>query len=434
MSSIQNRAIHRTTLGNGLTVIAVENPMADIIAARIFVKAGGLWEDCQHSGLAHLLMAVLTRGTDQFSALEIAEQVESMGASLGADAASDYCLLSLKSVSADFADLFQLASHLLRYPSFPDSEIELERRLTLQAIRSQREQPYSIAFNQLRKAMYPDHPYGVSGLGTEATVAHLSQVDLQQYHQAFFRPDNVVVTIVGRISASEAIALVEKGLGDWQAPASPLPALQLQQVQSHPQQVVTAQQTHQAIVMLAYLAPPVQAASYAALKLLSSYLGNGLSSRLFVELREKRGLAYEVSSFYPTRLESSQFVTYLGTAPENTAIALQGLEHEVARLCHEPLSPAELQAAKNKLLGQYALGKQTNAQIAQVLGWYEALGLGVDFDLAFQEQITAVTAEAAEAAAQHFLTLPYISLVGPDEAIALTGSSNAQLSRTPVHE
>jgi predicted Zn-dependent peptidase len=175
--------------------------------------------------------------------------------------------------------------------------------------------------------------------------------------------------------------------------------------------------------MLGYLAPPVRDGAsstvrdYSVLKLINTYLGNGLSSRLFVELREKRGLAYEVSAFYTTRLDPAQFVAYMGTAPENTAIALEGLQTEIDRLRVTPLTGEELQAAKNKLLGQYALGKQTNAQIAQTFGWYETLGIGIDFDTLFQKQVAETTADAVQEVAQKYLTVPYVSLVGPAGAV-----------------
>lgn len=418
--SLQSHRVQRTVLENGLTVLVVENPAADIIAARIFTRAGGLWEQPHQAGLSHLVSAVLTKGTEQLSSLEIAERVESVGAGLSADAATDYFLLSLKTVSADFPEILGLAGQLLRSPTFPEAEVELERRLTLQSIRSQQEQPFAIAMEQLRQAMYQDHPYALSALGTEETVAQLTRADLQHYHQTYFRPDNTIISMVGRITQDEAIALVRQTLGDWEAPNTALPTLKLPVVTPQAQRLATIQETQQSIVMLGYLAPSVQQVGsselnndYAALKLLSTYLGNGLSSRLFVELREKRGLAYEVSAFYPTRRDQSQFVTYMGTAPENTAIALQGLQHEVERLCNTCLSPEELQAAKNKILGQYALGKQTNSQIAQVLGWYETLGLGVEFDVQFQADIAAVTAEVAQEVANRHFSTPYVSLVGP---------------------
>lgn len=421
--TLQNRNVHRAVLANGLVVLMVENPAADIVSARIFTRVGSRYEQPEQAGVSHLLSAVLTKGTERLSSQDIAEQVESVGASLGADAAADYCLLSMKTVSADFPEILGLAAEILRSPSFPDSEVELERRLTLQGIRSMQEQPFAIAQKQLRQAMYQAHPYGLPGLGTEATVSQLTRSDLLHHHQTYFRPDNMVISIAGRIVPEEALALVDTMFGDWQVPQQPdgqgaaFPSLTLPSLSADPYRTVTVQDTQQAIVMLGYLTPAVQSADYMGLKLLNTYLGNGLSSRLFVELREKQGLAYEVSAFYPTRLDTSQFVVYMGTAPGNAAIALDGLKREVDRLGQVLLSDEELQAAKNKLLGQYALGKQTNAQLAQIFGWYETLGLGIEFDQTFQADIAAITAEEAQQLARRYFGEPYVSLVGPAIAV-----------------
>lgn len=417
-TSVQKSHIHRIVLNNGIVVLVVENPAADIIAGRIFIRAGSCYENQEQAGLAYLLSTVLTKGCDGLSSLEIAEQVESMGASLSADTAADYFLLSLKTVTSDFAQMFTLAGRILRSPTFPQAEVELERRIALQDIRSQQEQPFTIAFDQLRDVMYQNHPYARSALGNEVTMSSLTRADLVQYHQTHFRPDNIVISIVGRITPENAIALVEEVFGDWQAPPTqPLLKLNLPELNIEPQIKVTPQQTQQSIVMLGYLGPSVLSGDYAALKLLSTYLGNGLSSRLFVELREKRGLAYEVSAFYPTRLSIASFVVYMGTAPENTQTALSSLRKEVDLLFTTQLEEDALQAAKNKILGQYALGKQTNAQIAQIYGWYEILGLGIDFDRDFQEAIASVNATDAMAAAYRYLQEPYVSLVGQEQAV-----------------
>lgn len=420
-----------------MVVLVTENPTADIIAARLFVRSGSRWERPEQAGLNHLLSAVLTKGTENLSSLEIAEQVESVGASLSTDSTTDYFLVSLKSVSADFEEVLQLAAELLRSPNFPEQELELERRLTLQAIRSQQEQPFTVAFDQLRHHMYGDHPYALSGLGTEASVTQLTRDDLLNFHRTHFRPDNLIISLAGRIHPEAAVALVEKVFGDWHPPTTPLPTLQLPEIATKPGCRAIGQETQQSIVMLGYLVPSVvdTAATaipahpvpthpdYPTLKLINTHLGNGLSSRLFVELREKRGLAYEVSAFYTTRLDQAQFVAYMGTAPENTAIALNGLHAELDRLRQIPLTDEELQASKNKILGQYALGKQTNAQIAQTYGWYETLGLGVDFDVEFQDQITASTPEQVLKVADQYFTQPYISLVGPSSAVEEVASS-----------
>lgn len=414
---IKQQTIQRTVLTNGLTVITGENPVADIVAARIFVRVGTCYETRSQAGLFSLLASLLTKGTQRLSAFDIADQIESVGASLGTDAAADYSILSLKTVTADFESILALAAHILREPSFPANEIELERRLTLQSLRSMQEQPFTVAYNALRQAMYGDHPYALSSLGTEDTVKAVTREDLQRAHETYFRPDNMVVSIVGRITHDYALALVDQVLGDWQVPAQALPPLRFPALPTDPIRVITPQETNQSIVMVGYPADRVKSPAYPALKLLNTYLGNGLSSRLFVELREKRGLAYDVSAFYPTRLDASQFVAYIGTSPENSEIALDGLCYEVERLCTTDLTPEELQASKNKLLGQYALGKQTNAQIAQLLGWYEILGLGLSYDQEFQTAIAAVTADEARLVAEATFQQPYISVLGPSSAV-----------------
>lgn len=418
----RNRPVARTRLANGILVLVTENPAADIVSARMFLRAGSRWETRSQAGISHLVASVITKGTQQYSSLEIAEQVESIGASFGTDAAADYFLISLKTVARDFADMLRLAGEVMRYPTFPANEIELERRLTLQALRSRREQPFNVAMENLRHIMYGDHPYALSSLGSEESVEQLTQADLVNYHKRFFRPDQLVISIAGRITPEMAKNLVEQVFGDWTTDPTHPPTFEPAPVKTKSDRSIAAQDTQQAIVMLGYFAPPVPrqsaptlelAEDYAALKLLNTYLGSGLSSRLFVELREKRGLAYEVSAFYPTHLDPTHFITYMGTAPENTQKALDGLKAEVDRLVAQPLSEAELQNAKNKFLGQYALGKQTNAQIAHAFGWYEIVGLGLGFDERFPTQIETLTPNQIQAAAQRHLRHPYISVLGP---------------------
>ncbi len=406
-----------TRLNNGITLITVDHQAADLIAARCFFRAGGRWEKPHQSGISHLLAAVMTKGTHSLTAAEIANQIESMGASLGTDAAADYFTLGLKTVTADFPVILNLAAEILRSPTFPPAEVELEQQLTLQNIRAQSERPFSVAFQQLRQAMYGDHPYGFSILGTPATLDRLTAADLKDYHQTYFRPDNLVISLSGRIERDRAIAQVAAAFGDWPIPDRPLPIAPQLPALPPPSSHRLHQATQQAIVMVGYPAPAVHnLPDYIALKVINTYLGSGLSSRLFVELREKRGLAYDVSAFYPTRFSASQFVAYIGTAPENAQVGFDGLVAEVERLCQVPLTETELQASKNKLLGQYALGKQTNADLAQLFGWYTIIDLGIEFDHQFQAAVHQVTPDQIQAAAQRYFQTPYITIVGPEPA------------------
>ena len=409
----------RTVLDNGIVVLVAENPAADIIATKVFVRAGSCYENREKAGLAHLLSAVMTKGCQGLSSQEIAARVESLGASLSTDAVYDYFVLSMKTITLDFAEIFTLAGQILRSPTFPENQIELEKKIALQDIRSQKEQPFSLAFEQIRQAMYQEHPYAMSVLGNETSMSNLTQSDLQQYHQTHFRPDTTVISIAGRITTDAALKLVTEIFGDWEVPATSPPVLELPEIPIAPKHCRKPFSTQQSIVMLGYMGPSVNTPEYAALKVISSYLGNGLSSRLFVELREKRGLAYEVSAIYSTRLFPASFIVYMGTASENTNVAIQGLHQEVKLLGDCELSPEVIQTAKNKILGQYALGRQTNGQIAQLYGWYETLGLGIEFSDRFPQLIAQVTPQDVLATACKYLQAPYLSLVGPEEIINL---------------
>ncbi|ACB52253.1 peptidase, M16B family [Crocosphaera subtropica ATCC 51142] len=413
-----SKFIHRLQLDNGITLIVRENPTADLISGRFFWKqAGTLWEKPEKAGIFHLLASVLTKGTQTMSSLDIAEAIESMGASLGGDTASDYFMMSIKTVSADFKAILNLLAEIVRSPTFPEEEITLEKQLICQSIRSQQEQPFNIAFNQLRQTMYGEHPYGRSILGTEETVCQVSREDLQQCHYEHFRPSNLIISLSGNLTLNQGVALIEKTFGTWENTSPHLTLSSLPRLTVSPSEVITHQSSQQTIIMLGYLAVGVAHIDYPVLKLLSTYLGNGLSSRLFVELREKKGLAYDVSAFFPTRLHPSNFVTYIGTAPHNTNIAIEGLKKETERLCEIELTLEELQTAKNKLLGQYALGKQTNAEVAHLYGWYETLGLGIEFDQKFPEFINNITSEMVQKAAKNYLLSPYVSIVGSEITI-----------------
>ncbi len=293
--------LYRSELKNGIILLVSENSAADIIAARIFIRAGSCYEKPEKAGLANLLGAVLTKGCDGLSSLEIAERVESVGASLSADTATDYFVLSLKTVTADFTEILELATRILREPTFPEAEVEMEKRIALQDVRLQKEQPFSVAFEQLRQIMYENHPYASSGLGDETTISSLTREDLLKHYQTYFRPDNIVISIAGRISEEAAKQQVEKLFGDWHSTDKSSLEMNVSFPQTKPQQVITPQATQQSVIMLGYLGASVHSPDYAALKLLSTYLGNGLSSRLFIEIREKICFAYDLSALYPTR-------------------------------------------------------------------------------------------------------------------------------------
>jgi zinc protease len=413
---LMSDSLHCLQLDNGLRFLLIPNPSNDIVAGRIFVRAGSVFDPPPLAGISYLMTAVLTKGTAQRSAMEIATQVESIGAGLSAEAHNDHVEISWKSVASDFPMMLKLVAEILRTPNFPAAQVELEKKVVLQGIRSQAERPLSLAFQRLRSAMYGEHPYGRFLMGTPETVERIDSEALSSQHAAYYRPERTVVSIAGRINPEIAEKLVKESFGDWQPPLVPTMEMPRSPISGLPQRQFLAKSGQQSIVMLGQPAVAVTDPDYFVLRTINSYLSSGLSSRLFVELREKRGLAYEVSSIFSTKAEQAIFAVYIGTANEKVSMAIDGLRAELARLCLARWTGEELSNTQSKLLGKYALSKQTNAQLAYLYGWYESLGLGWDFDRRLVTEIEKITPQRVEEVAnKYFDHPPYISIVGAAE-------------------
>jgi zinc protease len=400
-------------LPNGITLLVTPNLTNDIVAGRIFLRAGSYFDQVDRSGTSNLVATLLTKGTADMNAMEIATRIETVGAGVSTEANNDLIEISFKSVTADFAEIFRLVGKLLRESNFPEAQLTLEKKMVTERIKSQAERPLTLAFQQLREMIYQDHPYAQSLTGSEATVAAISRADLVTFHQTFFRPDRVTISLAGNLDPEAANQLVDQIFADWVQPDGQAPEI-TPTIQSRPatQQSLT-KPTKQSIVMLGHLGVTVNDPDYFALRLIDSYLGSGLSSRLFVELREKRGLAYEVSSVFSSKLDRSIFAVYMGTANEKVITAINGLQGELSRLCVAQLTTNELANTKSKLLGKYALTKQTTGQLAYIYGWYEALGLGWDFDQRLADALQQVTAAQIEEISLKYFDQPYfLSIVG----------------------
>lgn len=406
----------RYRLSNGITLLIAQNSSVSITAARLFFQGGARLDPAEVAGRANLMATVLTKGTQQRDSHSIGVAVESLGAAIGVDCTSDYLEIGLKCVSGDLPEVLTLVAEIVQQPSFPRAEVKREQDLMLQTIRAQRERPFRLAFEQLRRALYGHHPYAFATTGREETITPLTQADLIAYHQLCCRPDRLVIAAVTPFSPDQVRQQIEGIWGGWSC-SEPLPPPPHPSLPPHPTShlLTLDQPTQQSLIMIGTRGAAAGSQDYGVLKLLATYLGNGLSSRLFVELREKRGLAYEVSALFATRQDPAPFAVYMGTAAENTAIGLEGLRRELDRVREIKLEMEEVEAAKRKLLGQYTLGKQTNAQIAQLLGWYEILGLGMEFDQIYPQQLQAITPEDLHRAAIAYLEQPILSIVGPQE-------------------
>ncbi|OLD78415.1 MAG: hypothetical protein AUG87_01465 [Candidatus Rokubacteria bacterium 13_1_20CM_4_70_14] len=411
-AAAQPPGITRHLLPNGMTVIVRENPAAPVVTASLQVRAGSRFETPEMAGITNFLLRTMIRGTSRRSATELAEAAEEIGGSLDASGEVESAEIRGEALARHWEGLLGLIAEVALEPSFPSEEIERERRLILSQIKTRAETPFTLSLDALLRELYGSHPYAWPGLGLPSAVGRFARGELVAHYRAVFRAERVVLAVSGQVSHARVVRTSERlfaklprsGAGEVgaAAPATPVGA---RRVLERPAQ--------QAQVLVGYLGPGLSDPAYPAVRVLGAVLGGGMAGRLFVELREKRGLAYALGVLIPFRTGPSFFVTHLGTAPENSAAAEAGLLAELERIRQAPVGREELARAKAYLLGNFALDRRTNARQAWYLAFFEVIGAGWDFPERYAQALDAVTAADVEAAAQRFLVRPTIVVLQP---------------------
>ena len=411
-AAAQPPGITRHLLPNGMTVIVRENPAAPVVTASLQVRAGSRFETPEMAGITNFLLRTMIRGTSRRSATELAEAAEEIGGSLDASGEVESAEIRGEALARHWEGLLGLIAEVALEPSFPGEEIERERRLILSQIKTRAETPFTLSLDALLRELYGSHPYAWPGLGLPSAVGRFARGELVAHYRAVFRAERVVLAVSGQVSHARVVRTSERlfaklprsGAGEVgaAAPATPVGA---RRVLERPAQ--------QAQVLVGYLGPGLSDPAYPAVRVLGAVLGGGMAGRLFVELREKRGLAYALGVLIPFRTGPSFFVTHLGTAPENSSAAEAGLLAELERMRQAPVGREELARAKAYLLGNFALDRRTNARQAWYLAFFEVIGAGWDFPERYAQALDAVTAADVEAAAQRFLVRPTIVVLQP---------------------
>jgi zinc protease len=410
----QTVAPQKTVLPNGMTLISQPLKDSSTVAIKIFVKGGQGVESIP--GTAALVSSVMMQGTQSRTAQAISRELESKGMSLIVSSDEDYIEITGSAIQEDLGELFVILKDVLNNPVFDDKEIAKKKEQIRQSIAASRDNPSTVAFENLTMALYPHHPYGNEGKRIEANLEKITRQDLLDYYHLYFEPQNMVASVVGIFDPNT----VQNYLSSLypECKSCPKSAVEIPPVPKLAKdEVITEEKPQLSAVWMAqgWLVPPISAKKdYATLKVINSLIGTGMSSRLFVDLREKQGLAYVVGSMYPSREQESRFVIYIGTDPANTDKVRAGFTQEIKRLQTEPVSATELAEAKSKLIGSFALAHDTNINKAFYLGLYETLGAGYEFDATYPNLVEQVTAADIQRVSQTLLATPSVlSLVKP---------------------
>lgn len=405
-------AVVRRVLPNGMTVLVREDPDVGVVAASLQVRAGSLFETEATAGITNFMQRVLVRGTEKRSALAIVEATEELGGSLEASGEVESAEIRGAAIARQWEPLLGLLAEVVLEPTFPAAEIERERRLLLGQLQTRADNPFPRAFDTALRDLYGSHPYAWPALGRPESVTQISRDALVAQYRAIYRPDRMVLAVSGNVPRIAVVAAVERLFRRLPSAAGALTSPSVEPT-SRTEPRVVERDARQAQVLVGFLAPPVVHADYAAVRVLAMVLGGGMSSRLFTELRDRRGLAYSVGVLATARTGPAFFVPYLGTAPVNADAALAGMLAEVERVRAEVIGDQELARARAYLLGTLAMDRRTSARLAWYLAFYELIGAGWDWPQRFGRAVEAVTAADVARVAQRYLVRPIVVVLRP---------------------
>jgi zinc protease len=389
------------TLPNGLRVIVANKPGLPLVSASLRISAGSSLDPADKAGLATMTADLATRGTDTRSATEISQQVESLGAALGAAAGVDATDISVSTRADKVDEVFAILADVAQNPAFAEEELGRARRETLDNLNVQLSDPSAIGRFAMTRTLFGAGPYG--GTPSPRSIEAMTQSDIAAFHDASWRPDNAILVIAGDITADAGFALAEKSLGAWAKPAAPPASTTTASTPAAagPRALaIDVPKIGQAAVFLGRIGPTRMDADYFPTLVANDVLGGGYSARLNAEIRIKRGLSYGVRSSLASRKMPAPIIASAQTRNDAVPQVVDLMTAEFARLGSEPIPAKDIDARKAVLIGGFGRSVETTGGLAGQLSALAQFGLPLDKLQSYASDVAAVTAEQAGAAAR----------------------------------
>jgi predicted Zn-dependent peptidase len=405
-----------TTLDGGGRVITERLPSVRSVAIGIWINAGSRDEDDAHAGLSHFLEHLLFKGSNSYSALEIAEIFDAFGGELNASTGRDYTVVYGRVLDDHLDEAVDVMTDMVFAPTLAD--LDAEREVVLEEIAMVEDTPQDLVHDLITETVFGDHPLGRPVLGSADVIANVTKRSIGAYHRSRYRPDNVVVAAAGSLEHDHVVELVERTARKAADPpsrsgrarppfvAAPAPSLRFQR-----------KDTEQYHVCLG--APGIARSDRRRFtaSILDSVLGGSASSRLFQEIREKRGLAYSVYTFASQYADVGQIGVYVGTREENLGPCMEIVAEQIAEVAAGRLAPAEVDRAKENLKGRVMLSMEMTSNRMSRLG----KSLVTDSELLSLDriiaEIDAVDSDSVAGLAEVLLAPDKVSIaaIGPSE-------------------
>jgi predicted Zn-dependent peptidase len=406
------------TLKNGLRVLVLENHKVPLFSMQMVILSGGLSDPADQRGLASFTASLLREGTARRTSREISEQIDSLGATLAANAsvASFTSTVTASGLVENLDQLMDIFSDVVRNPKFPADEVEKYKSRTLASLQFLRSNPSYLAQERFNRAVYGNHPAALV-IAPAESLKRTTAADLAQFHSTYYRPNNAILTIVGDVNLKDVLPKIERAFGDWQkgnvSPAA-IPA-----VQAQPDAriyLIDRPGSVQTVLQLGNLGIQRTDPDYFPLLVMNKVVGGDAASRLFLNLREDHGYTYGAYSSFGSSKYPGTWLANSSVRTEVTEGAMREFMYELKRIRSVPVESAELENAKRALVGSFALSLEDPQALLQNIVTQRLYNLADDYWDTYPQKVAAVTAADVQRVAQKYVDLDHMQIVAVGDA------------------
>lgn len=401
--------IQTTKLDNGLRIITDHVDSVGSVALGVWVGVGTRNENMAHNGVAHMVEHMMFKGTKKRSALDIAEQIENVGGSMNAYTSREITSYHMHMLADDMPLGLDVLSDMLQNSVMPEEEIERERHVILQEIGMCHDTPDDLIFDNYYETAYPDQALGAPILGTNQIIANMQRDTLMGYVKNSYTPDNIVVSAAGKVDHEQFVNEVKSLFTNM--PASTQKNAKDADYQGG--ETRTEKELEQSHIILGFRGINRLDPDFYAAQALSAIFGGGMSSRLFQEIREKRGLVYSIFSFHSAYSDDGQFGIYAGTGPKDVLELVPVVCEEIMKIA-DTLKEEEVKRAKTQMRSGLIMGRESMMTRADQQAKYMLFRDKAIDVTSIAEEINSLNSERIAAAARRiFSSTPTLASLGP---------------------
>lgn len=401
----------QTSLANGLKVVIFEDKRLPLVSFRLAFNSGDVNDPEDSTGLTTAMTSMLSEGTENYTSREFAEQIERLGASISASSSDDFTIVSASALKLYSSEILRLIAEMIFRPSFPEEELDLYRRNTIENLKFQRSQASFLANEQTARLLYDKHPYAKVSPSKE-DIEKLTRESLVDFHRKTLVPNNAIFIIVGDVDREGLLQELEEKFGGWQEGSvtaleyTPAPARSARTLT-----IVDRAGSAQSNIVLANLGIDRNSPDYFPVIVMNQILGAGASSRIFMNLREEKGYTYGAYSRIDARRLGGDFEATAEVRTSVTGDSLKEFFYELNRIRDEKVGVEELADAQNFLTGVFPIRAETQEGLTNLIVSQKLYDLPDDYLQTYRENIDAVTIDDVHRAANEYITPEKMAMV-----------------------